>query len=110
MTLKEIFETKSPLEDLRATLLAYVKQETLGPAKKLGRYLIFGLAGSLLLVLGVILLLLGFLRLLQSQTGSTFTGDLSWIPYLIIAVVGIALTLVSLKAARRKASAKELLK
>ena len=34
-----------------------------------------------LLSIGLAVLAVGFLRLLQGETGSTFTGNLSWIPY-----------------------------
>ena len=68
---------------------AYAKQETLDPLKGLGRFLSYGLSGALLLGIGVTLLLLSGLRALQTETGTAFTGNLSWIPYLIIMVVGL---------------------
>jgi hypothetical protein len=71
-------------------VLDYAKQETLGPLKSLGRFLVFGLAGSVALTAGAVLLLLAGLRALQSETGSSFTGHLSWLPYLITAVVAVA--------------------
>ncbi len=69
--------------DLWQLVVAYVKQETLEPIKGVGRYVAFGLAGSLVLATGLVLLFLGALRLLQDETGTTFTGNLSWLPYLI---------------------------
>jgi Putative Actinobacterial Holin-X, holin superfamily III len=81
------------LSGLRATgsetlqlVIDYVKQETLDPVKGLGRYVLFGVAGSVALSIGLVILAVGFLRFLQGETGSTFTGNLSWIPYLICAV------------------------
>jgi hypothetical protein len=68
----------------------YVKQETLDPLKGLGRVLAFGVAGSLALSVGVLLLLMALLRFLQTETETTFTGNLSWIPYLIVSVVAVA--------------------
>jgi peptidoglycan biosynthesis protein MviN/MurJ (putative lipid II flippase) len=65
-------------------VLDYVKQETLTPLKGLGRYLLFGIAGSLALCAGLVLLLVALLRALQSETGTTFSGDLSWLPYVIV--------------------------
>lgn len=67
---------------------AYAKQETIDPLKGLGRFLGYGIGGAILLGLGVGLLLLSGLRALQTETGSMFTGNLSWLPYLIAVVVG----------------------
>lgn len=108
MALKDFFGTKSPFDDLKSTLIAYVKQETLDPAKKLGRYLALGLAGTLLMSLGLLLLALAILRLLQGETGSTFKGHLSWIPYFVVFLFLLAIGGLTLKSAFRKASAKEL--
>ena len=58
----------------------YVKQETLTPLRGLGRYILFGVVGSVALAVGLVVLAVAFLRLLQGETGSTFTGDLSWVP------------------------------
>jgi hypothetical protein len=68
-------------------VVTYVKQQTLIPLKQLGRYVGFGLLGSLLLGFGVVFLALGGLRLLQTETGTTFTDDWSWVPYLIMVFV-----------------------
>ena len=70
-------------------VIEYVKQETLTPLRGLGRYLAFGIAGSLALCVGLVLLLLALLRALQTETGTTFTGNLSWVPYLIVCAVAI---------------------
>jgi hypothetical protein len=67
-------------------VIDYVKQETLDPLKGLGRYIVFGVAGSVALAIGLVILAVGFLRLLQGETGSTFTGNLSWVPYVICTV------------------------
>ncbi len=108
MAFKDLFETKSPFDDLRETVFAYVKQETLGPAKKLARYFIFGLFGSIALSVGLVFLIIGALRLLETQTGTTFSGHLAWIPYLIVVAFSIIVAVFSLVAAKRRASAKEL--
>jgi len=67
--------------------LSYAKQETVEPLKGLGRFLGYGVGGSLVLAIGTILLGLSALRALQTQTGSTFTGSLSWIPYVIVVLL-----------------------
>lgn len=74
----------------------YAKQETIDPIKGLGRFLGYGLGGALMLGTGVVLLLLSALRALQTETDTTFTGNLSWLPYLIVVVVGSILILLAL--------------
>ncbi|MBN2622234.1 MAG: hypothetical protein JXA83_02640 [Acidimicrobiales bacterium] len=69
----------------------YARQETVDPLKGVGRYLGYGALGALLLGVGVILLMLAGLRALQTQTGDTLDGTLSWLPYLIVLVVASAL-------------------
>ena len=73
-------------------LKAYARQELLGPLRGAGRWLSMGVLGSVALVVGLTLLLLSLLRALQTETGSTFTGNLSWIPY-VIAVVALSAVL-----------------
>lgn len=69
--------------------VAYAKQETIDPLRGLGRYLGYGVGGAIALGFGVAMLLLAGLRALQTETGSTFTGNWSWAPYLIVLAVGI---------------------
>jgi len=68
---------------------AYAKQETMEPLRGAGRWLLFGVAGSMLLMLASISLTLAMLRVLQEETGSTFTGNLSWFPYLATLVAAV---------------------
>jgi hypothetical protein len=82
-------------------IVAYIKQETLDPVKGLGRYVLFGVAGSVALSIGLVVLAVGLLRLLQGETGSTFTGNLSWIPYVICIVVVALVAFVAVKAVSR---------
>jgi hypothetical protein len=82
---------------------SYAKQETIDPLKGLGRFLGYGIGGAIALGIGVVLLLLSGLRALQTETGSTFTGSLTWAPYLIAVVVGSALIgLAVLRVSTRK--------
>lgn len=69
---------------------AYAKQETVDPLKGLGRFFQFGVSGIVLLAVGSVLLLVGLLRFLQTETGSALTGNLSWVPYLVVLVVAAA--------------------
>ncbi|MDP8987110.1 MAG: phage holin family protein [Actinomycetota bacterium] len=98
---KSIPNLASELWDL---VRAYAKQETIEPAKGLGRFLAFGLAGSVLLGIGTVLLVLAVLRVLQDQTGTTFDGNWSWAPYLITLAVCLAVVGAALSAVRKKGS------
>ena len=73
----------------------YLKQETIQPLKGLGRFLYMGIAGSFFLAGGILLVLIGILRLLQTETGTALTGDWSWVPYLSVMVLGIAVIVVA---------------
>jgi hypothetical protein len=73
--------------ELRDLVVEYFKQETVVPLRQLGRYLLFGLLGALLLGLGVVLLAVGGLRVLQNETDTSLTGNWSWVPYAIMFVV-----------------------
>jgi hypothetical protein len=88
-------------QELFQLVVGYAKQETLSPVKNLGRFVGFGLAGALLGSLGTVLLLLGGLRLLQSETGTAFDGRRTWIPYVIVLFVSGALAAGAMKARNR---------
>jgi hypothetical protein len=79
-------EEGSELIDL---LRRYLIQETVTPLKTVGRTLLFGSAAAVLLGIGAVLLLLGVLRVLQTETGSAFAGTWSWVPYPITAILGL---------------------
>ena len=80
---------------------AYFKQETTEPLKALGRVVAFGLAGSLLLGTGVIFVALGILRLLQDETDTTFHGNWSIIPYVVVIVALLVATALVFKIGTR---------
>ena len=69
--------------ELWQLVLSYLKQETVDPLKGLLRFVGFGIAGSMLLSLGLLMWAIAGLRALQTETGSHLTGHLSWLPYLI---------------------------
>ena len=89
-------------QDVWQLVVAYAKQETVEPLKGLGRWIGAGAGGSLLIATGLSLLLLSGLRALQTETGTTFTGNLSWIPYLIVLVGAAAVAGVSFWAVKAK--------
>jgi hypothetical protein len=77
------------VNDVFTMVTDYAKQETLGPLRGAGRWLAFGTIGALLIGLGSSFILLGLLRLLQTEWTRSATGSLSWLSYLIVLVVGI---------------------
>ena len=92
--------------ELWELIVTYVKQETLEPIKGLGRFVAFGMAGAFALGIGSVLIVLGVLRLLQTETGDAF--DDSWgtlVPYVAGlvaagAIAGIAASRIG--AAKKK--------
>jgi uncharacterized BrkB/YihY/UPF0761 family membrane protein len=92
-------------QEVQKLLVDYAKQETIEPLKTLGRYLGLGIAGAILVFMGVFFVGLATLRLLQSL--DTFEGGswMSTLPYLVAIVVllaAIGLIYGSLSRARRK--------
>ncbi len=89
------------ISDLKGLVVAYVRQRTVDPLKGLVRFVIAGVLGSVMLAVGLGTLLLAGLRFLQSGTGGAFSGQLSWLPYLIVAVVGIVVAAAAAGAAAK---------
>lgn len=80
--------------DVVELVKTYAKQETVGPLKNAGRFLGFGAAGAVAIGIGGILVLLGLLRLVQTELDRTARGSLSWLAYVIVLVVaGAAIAL-----------------
>jgi hypothetical protein len=100
----------SPLEgaqEIQQMLVAYAKQETVEPLKSLASYLAFGIAGSLLVFMGGLFLGVGVLRMVQSETGDTFSGGsfMSVLPYVIALaalLLVIAFILLLMNRARKR--------
>jgi cytochrome c biogenesis protein CcdA len=80
----------------------YAKQETLGPLKGAGSWLAYGAAGAFALGIGLVVLLLGVLRLLQAEISWANGGAWSWAAYgitLILTIVLLILTVLRIKKA-----------
>ena len=84
--------------ELWELVVAYAKQETIDPLKRLGRFIAMGVPGALLFGTGVVLLAVGGLRALQTETGDTFEGNWSWAPYGILLVVSALIAGLSARA------------
>ncbi len=89
------------INELRELIVAYAKQETVEPAKRLGRYVAMGTAGSVALGIGLTFLALAGLRALQTKTGTTFSGNLTWVPYTICAGGSLLIVAAALAAVAR---------
>lgn len=89
-------------QDLWELVVAYAKQETTDPLRGLGRWIAYGAGGSFLIAIGVSLVLLAALRALQTETGTTFTGNWSWAPYAIVLVGAVLVLVVSFAAVQSK--------
>jgi hypothetical protein len=86
---------------------AYAKQETLGPLKGAGSWLGYGFGAAASLGLGLVLILLGLLRLVQTEWDRSASGNLSWLPYLIVLVVASALLALTLMRIKKSTLHKE---
>ena len=80
---------------------AYALQELVEPIKGVGRSLGFGLGGAFCLGLGTLLLGVALLRVLQTETGDAFDGNWSWVPYLIVLVVSVAVVGIALSRIKK---------
>jgi hypothetical protein len=85
----------------------YAKQETLGPLKGAGKWIGYGIAGSVLLGTGLALVLLGLLRLIQTEWDRAASGALSWIAYLIVLIVCVLLIVVAVSRIKQPSLNKE---
>ncbi len=86
------------VRDIGTMLVEYVKQETLDPIKGLARFVALGLASMVVTGIGVILLLLGGVRLLQTEAASTFDGHLKFLPYVFALIVCAVVAVGALRA------------
>jgi hypothetical protein len=74
----------------------YARQETLGPLRGAGRWLAFGTAGALFLGIGSAFIVLGVLRLVQTEFAPTFRGRwMSLLPYAIALFVAVLIIVVA---------------
>lgn len=67
----------------------YVLQESLDPLKGLAKRAGLAIGGVLVLAVGLVVLAIALLRVLQRETGTTFAGDLTFLPYLLTAVAAV---------------------
>lgn len=92
-------------QEIQQMLVTYAKQETVEPLKTLGRYLAFGIAGSLMISLGVFFVGLATLRLMQRFEvfgGSAWASTLPYLGSIGVLLAAIALIYLSLTRAKKK--------
>ncbi len=82
-------------------VIDYIKQETLTPLKGLGRFMLFGVAGSVALAIGLVILSVGLPPAAPGRDGINFTGNWSWVPYLICTVVVVVVAAIAVMAVTR---------
>ncbi len=95
--------------ELKDLVVSYAKQETLDPIKSLGRFLTWGIIGSILLANGLVLLVLALLRGLQTELTEVFDGNWSFAPYVITVIacaVVLAFAVRGIGAAKRRRTAR----
>ncbi|MGO9559821.1 MAG: hypothetical protein ACLPQS_03380 [Acidimicrobiales bacterium] len=83
-------DTRTEATELVGMIKTYAIQETLGPLKQIGRTLAFGSAAAVLFGIAAVLSLVGLLRALQTETGSVFAGEWTWVPYVLTLIAAIA--------------------
>ncbi|HET9443222.1 MAG TPA: hypothetical protein VFO65_07850 [Acidimicrobiales bacterium] len=84
--------------ELKALVVTYAREQTIEPIKGLARFVAWGLAGSTVLALGLVLLVLALLRVLQTELDTVFDGNWSFAPYAITLVVCVAVLGLAAKA------------
>ncbi len=95
------------LGDVIEFVKTYAKQETLDPLKGAGRWLGFGAAAAFAMGLGLMIMLLGVLRLVQTELDRLATGSLSWAAYALTLVVTVALLAITLLRVKKSTLNKE---
>lgn len=79
----------------------YVRQETVGPLKGIGRKIGVGVAGAFLLGLGLFFLALGLLRLIQTKIPRLSHGTMSLLSYVIVIAFCAIVTLIALSRVKK---------
>ena len=79
------------VRELQELVVAYAKQETVEPLKGMARYAGFGIAGALLVGIGIAFMSIGLLRWLQSLHGWLVHGNWSWVPYITVVIALVLL-------------------
>jgi cytochrome c-type biogenesis protein CcmH/NrfF len=91
------------VSELWDLVVRYAKQEALDPVTSLGRYLLWGVVGSVLLAAGLVLLLFGGLRAAQQELDPHLSGHLTWVPYaMVVVAAGVLMGLLGRRIGAEK--------
>lgn len=105
---KPLLGSDNTLGETLAMVKDYARQETLGPLRGWVRYLGFGTAGAVVLGIGLIVLAVGVLRLLQTETNAFAGPSTSVLAYLItLAACLVVIGLVGWQISRRRSLQRE---
>lgn len=89
--------SEGSLADAVDLVREYVRQETLGPLRGAGRWIGFGVLGSLLIGTGTVFVVLGALRLLQAEFAEVFAGRwMSLVPYAVALACSLIVAVLAL--------------
>lgn len=94
------FKSGSSFTELIDLVRAYAKQETIGELRGTGRWLAWGAVGGISILLGLLFVLVGVLRLLQSTLFEGSSG-MSWAPYFIVFALTVVLVIFSQSRIRK---------
>lgn len=95
--------SSASVDDVVDGVISYAKSQTIGPLRGAGRWVAWGVLGALLIGVGGALTLLAVLRLIQTEWSAVADpgSRLSWLPYLIVFVVGCAFVALTLTRINR---------
>ena len=87
----------------------YAEQETVGPLRGAGKWLAMGAAGAALLGAGCAFLILGILRMVQTEFGESFTSTwTNMLPYVIaLFAAAIVMAFAAWRISKKKTLQKE---
>jgi hypothetical protein len=98
--------TSDHVTDVVDSVKQYAKQETIEPLRGAVRWLAFGVAGALAIGLGLVLTVVGVLRLSQDLLDSQLNGSWSFVHYMITAVFSVFVVVLALTRVRKKTLAR----
>ena len=99
---------RASVSDVVEVVKAYALQEIVDPLKGLGRWIGAGIGGAVLLGVGLLVLLMGVLRLIQDVGEDVFDYKWSFVPYVIVLVITVGiLAIVASRIKRTGLSSRE---